>query len=505
MNTQEIKQGILSMRNNAIYQELSASYATQNIFNILKVERHENRHSAFLCWLFNPTSDHGLGVEPIKKLLALYSYNKSSEGHLGVLMLSGNYTIDVEECSTEKVTGNLLQAGSQDRIDIWMRLTLTDSEGNKYLVPVVIENKVSAVEGKEQTIRYHEAIEAFCKNEGADDAVEIFLTPYEGQTSSSPSFTHLTYQQLLDDVLSPLSAYSMPESAESIINAYIQTLCTPVMGADDKITDPNMLVNSIMAISKAQKEKLRALYEEYKDLYNMALTIAGGDKAEAILGRLVESTEDAMLLQNFWDSNITLFNTILYVCCEDIASGAEQQKQLMDVFKTSRRDTSKYMVLWDESGDGTNWVPVRGYERPMSKAKTVAVFFEKWMKLNAPKTIDELRDIFPTSLNTYYARFAKKGVFDSVIWFTADDVTAETASGFKVNIADASWDLYPVVGGKSHDTSFGLGYGPVYEGLTEKGKAMIVKMWRKDDFESLLSYIQENQQKYFSRIKIEEQ
>lgn len=501
MNTTEIRHGILSMRNNSIYQELTASYDTQNVFNVLKVERSENRHSAFLCWLFDIASGHGLGTEPIKKLLALYAYNANVTTDLNILLLSGNYDVEMEECSTEMVTGKLLGTDSRDRIDIWMRLTLTDAEGNKLLVPVMIENKISAGEGKEQTKRYHETMEIFCKRENAADAVEIFLTPYDAQQFSSSAFIHLTYQQLLDYVLSPLSAYKMPEDAKNIIEAYIQTLCTPAMGADGEIKDPNQLANSIMAIPMELKMKLRGLYAEYKNLYNAALTIAGGNKAETILGRLVESTEDALLLQNFWDSNITLFNTILYVCCKDITHDAKQQKVLMDIFKASKRDTTKYRVLLDESGSGTDWKPVKGYDKGLTKGKAAAVFFMKWMEMNCPKTIEEVRQIFPTSINSYYNR--KTGSFDSLIWFTADEVTAETESGFKVRIADVGWDLYPIVHNRTHDTSFGLGYGPVYDGYQKKGLAMIAKMWRKDDFENLLDYIQVNQQKYFSRVKIE--
>lgn len=501
MNTTEIRHGILSMRNNRIYQEISASYDTQNVFNILKVERSENRHSAFLCWLFDATSGHGLGTEPIKKLLALHACNANTSTDLNILLLSGNYDVEMEECSTEMVTGKLLGTDSRDRIDIWMRLTLTDQEGNKHLLPVMIENKVSAGEGKEQTKRYHDAMETFCDNEGATGAVEIFLTPYDGQQCSSPAFTHTTYQQLLDNVLSPLSAYKMPIDAKNIIEAYIQTLSTPVMGADDEIKDPNQLANSIMAIPMELKMKLRGLYTEYKDLYNAALTIVGGNKAETILGRLVESTEDALLLQNFWDSNITLFNTILYVCCKDITHDAKQQKVLMDIFKASKRDTTKYIVLWDASGEGKDWKPIEGYKKGMSKGKSAAVFFMRWMEMNVGKTIEDVRQIFPTSLNSYYNR--KTGSYDSVIWFTADEVMAETESGFKVNIADAGWDLYPIVHNRSHDIPYGIGYGPVWEGYQKKGLAMIAKMWRKDDFENLLNHIQANQQRYFSRIKIE--
>ena len=231
------------------------------------------------------------------------------------------------------------------------------------------------------------------------------------------------------------------------------------------------------------------------------MTVAGGAKAEKILGCLVENSEDAELLQNFWDCNISLFNTMLYVCKERIAAGKEEQ--LMEIFRQSRRDTTRYVVQWDGSGDGTDWQYVPGYEKSMSKGKAVAVFFMKWMQLSSPKSIDEFREAFPTSLNKYYSRNHQKGVYNSLVWFTDDDTHAKTESGFEVDIVKgARWDLYPIVKNTKHDIPFGLGYGAVYDGLNCTGKAMIAKMWRKDDFENLMKHIDKNGQKYFCRVRI---
>lgn len=74
MSYQDLKKKIIDMQNDSIYQNLSASYNKQNIFSILKIERNENRHSAFLCWLFNPDSEHGLGLIPLKRCLHCMHY-----------------------------------------------------------------------------------------------------------------------------------------------------------------------------------------------------------------------------------------------------------------------------------------------------------------------------------------------------------------------------------------------------------------------------------------------
>ena len=53
MSNNKIKNDILTFYNNQIFQELKAYYGKTTLFNILKIERNENRHSAFLAWLLD--------------------------------------------------------------------------------------------------------------------------------------------------------------------------------------------------------------------------------------------------------------------------------------------------------------------------------------------------------------------------------------------------------------------------------------------------------------------
>ena len=56
-----INQKIVDMYNNPTYQELKDYYSKTTIFNVLGIERNERRHSAFLSWLLDNSSNHGLG------------------------------------------------------------------------------------------------------------------------------------------------------------------------------------------------------------------------------------------------------------------------------------------------------------------------------------------------------------------------------------------------------------------------------------------------------------
>ena len=58
----DVKQKIVELYNDSDYQALSAFYNKTTVLNVFGIERSENRHSAFLRWLIDSRSKHGLGV-----------------------------------------------------------------------------------------------------------------------------------------------------------------------------------------------------------------------------------------------------------------------------------------------------------------------------------------------------------------------------------------------------------------------------------------------------------
>ena len=92
MTKKEINEQILEMYNDSVYQGLKAYYEKTTIFNVLGVERSENRHSAFLCWLLNANASHGLGEEPMKKLLRLYASKMEADNSFRIMLMTGSYS-----------------------------------------------------------------------------------------------------------------------------------------------------------------------------------------------------------------------------------------------------------------------------------------------------------------------------------------------------------------------------------------------------------------------------
>lgn len=57
---------ILAVNNSNEYQALKEYYGKSTLFSCLGIERNENRHSAFIAWLLDNKSEHGLGTLPLK-------------------------------------------------------------------------------------------------------------------------------------------------------------------------------------------------------------------------------------------------------------------------------------------------------------------------------------------------------------------------------------------------------------------------------------------------------
>ena len=61
---------ILELVNNREFQNLTDYYGKRTFFETLKVERKENRHSAFIAWWLNPKAEHGLNDAPPEIVVA---------------------------------------------------------------------------------------------------------------------------------------------------------------------------------------------------------------------------------------------------------------------------------------------------------------------------------------------------------------------------------------------------------------------------------------------------
>lgn len=490
MKNFDYKKAIMDLYKDPLYQSLNAYYQQTTVFNILHSERSENRYSAFLCWLFDPKQSHGLKELPLRRLLTLYAY-KYAASECSNALLVGNYEIQsVDECTTEKVVGDITNGKELRRIDIWMNVSIAVGE-EKFVVPVIIENKVYALENGDQTKAYHEAMETFRQRKNLSGEkclpIEIYLAPEGAAKPSATSFVLVTYQELLDYVIEPVLESCTDERSKLVIGDFVKNLAIPSNAQDSDNNTGNAiktLSNSILAVSDKERNNLGTLYGNHKELFDLVIAVNGGDKAFELFPQYADGVDAEMqeALEGLWNSNFNLIVILMYICRSAILPGKEND--LLKVFAASRRDNTKYLIEQRDATSG-NWCVSAKFPKPMSKGMTVAAFFTLWGENRGHMSIDYFRRVFPSSLSAYYSRFTKSNKWgNSVIWEVCGDeeknenghlvkitdkVKAE--NGFEVKIADAKWDFYQ---------DWETGYC---------GKAAIVKMWRKDDFDRFLEYI----------------
>ena len=468
MNKQETNKQILDMYNDSTYQELKAYYDKTTIFNVLGVERSETRHSAFLCWLLNTDGSHGLGEEPIKKLLRLYATKMDVDNSFRIMLMTGDYELDMTDIVTEKSTSDEQsdkggKSKKKDRMDVWGTLMLKDGTGNEQSLALVIENKIYSGEGADQTERYHQYVVS--RVLGKDTIpVEIFLTPAGAKAPTCQAFVHISYQELLDSVIQPLTHHDMPAEALQIITDYIRNLSKPSSASDGKYT--------ILATSATEKTKLMDFYNRFRTLFHLAL-VAGNVKVQGKkeCRQLMEKAESQELLAGLWHSNEDLFKVIISVLKEYPEAMMFSPDVYDIVFRENNRDTTKYNVICN--GTYVGW--------HLNQAQTALHVFRAYLQNNPNASLDDLRKSFPRELNNY-------SYFQNLRYL------------FYPAAADnPAWDCGKLEG----QQGTGDFYTKEKDLLTVQGeRVMCVKWWKKTDgsFQQLIEHIQKN----YPYIQIEE-
>lgn len=203
------KESCLSVLNDFILHidcldELRSYTNEANIFNILRLNHFEIRHSNMLAWLLNPNENHGLGDRLLKKVL-LYATNGT---HLPIM--KGLRPVDVELM-------NLSDAyvfREKENIDI-----LIVSESNKLVL--AIENKIFSKEHDNQLQKYLGILKS--EYDGYR-LILLYLTP-EGIESSDPdNWVDMNYLFIKDQLEQMVKTCDLKGKAKLYIEDYILTI-----------------------------------------------------------------------------------------------------------------------------------------------------------------------------------------------------------------------------------------------------------------------------------------
>ena len=452
---------ILKLLNSRELNVLRNYYSEGTIFGPLNLECKETRHSSFLGWFFNPKTNRTLGTAPLEALLRLVATKIDTSSvdikPLIFKLISGNYTMEIiEDVTCENINGN----NDKDRIDIWTVLKIgyavDDDNVKEFIVPLSIGNKIIySIESDDQTTKYAQAMN--CRR----FPIGIILSP-EGNKAQRLVFYSISYQELLDYVIEPL-VDNVAESQRLWVESYIRNLSVTI-NSDSSYT--------ILAVSKKERELVNKFFDLDSDLINAvfvsqftetnAVKIIGKECYDRAMALVNEDSEK--LFADVWSVNEELFKTAIFVYHRPKIS------EFYNIFKASNRSNVKYKV-YDK--DGNEIFP----EKFLKMAKTACAIFKAYLKANPATTLDELRKVFPVTLNDDLHRYYDELFFENPQECNEEgyEILTRTEGKYKGNEAPAELDFYLA------DELL----------LDVDGKKVICpKKWTASDFARLLEHIQ---------------
>ena len=246
--------------------KLKDLYFYRTVPEIFGISRSELAHSSFLAWFLNPLANE-IGSEPLRKLFSLCELKAD---YVRTPISISNCIVDTEHAV--KVRRN------KGRIDVLIICDAEYQDGSIKRTNIIIENKVYSSEHGSQTEIYHSFFEQ--SKYRSEDKIYIFLTP-PGHCHDADCvyYIHLTYQDILDNILTPtLKELSNNERIRFILREYIRSLTVPV----DVLTNCNGAISiksTVLAITMEERELLTEFWEKHKDLIQAAISVISEDGA----------------------------------------------------------------------------------------------------------------------------------------------------------------------------------------------------------------------------------
>lgn len=256
---------IIDFNNDSNVQRLREFYNTKSFPEILGVCRKELSHSSFLAWLFSSGESHMFGTYPVMQLLELYTKNaqeqKKVDSQVMAKLQSSILTRQLELLSASVNKEEYIEAdGKKGRADITILCDVrVEKDSRLSKLRIVVENKVYSSEHDKQTKKYYRHYQNLQKED--EHTLYVFLSP-SAQTASPEceQFVSITYQDLLDYILAPLTKLSNTSvRTKFIMEEYMNSL---------SVTSDE----TPLALSQEEKELLSLFWESHNKLIMAAIT-----------------------------------------------------------------------------------------------------------------------------------------------------------------------------------------------------------------------------------------
>ena len=302
-------------------QRLKALYNSVTVFDIIGKGRNETAHSSFLNWLLTANEVQGNSAENpliglldclVRRIYKQYRIDSFQQSDsvpyadiepISNALLSRTLKISNIEGQTEvPVTSIVTSSKINEEIENWYAAKKKKGRGDSIDIRItcdvggidcitkfefIIENKIGSKEGGikdnnnvgsisysslTQTERYYYA----CNNGNQDGIYQffIYLSPASEEEledhadekkrlCTSNNFICINYQDLYDDIISPLlESQRLPQREEYLIQEYVRVLSIPLVyklgdnSDDDKSSSDAINTSIILATSKAERDLL---------------------------------------------------------------------------------------------------------------------------------------------------------------------------------------------------------------------------------------------------------
>jgi hypothetical protein len=232
-----------------------------NLFQVLKFEYGEIRHSNVLAWLLDPSESHGLNETFLKKWLMRIVHETSGDAPSPVR------AVDIDAW---QLLGVQVHREWQ-KIDLLLVLTFSKQE--EWVI--CLENKVNSTQSKGQLRKYRSRVEREFSN--AKHRIYLFLTK-NGETPDDDAYIGVTYDQVHKVLKECISAKSHVIGAEPgvLLESYIRLL-------EEKFMEESEIARTARKIYQQHRRALDVIFEQRPD--NLKLV---SDKVRVLLDRKLE-------------------------------------------------------------------------------------------------------------------------------------------------------------------------------------------------------------------------
>lgn len=212
---QDIENQLTGLIDDPDFLELNHRFGRFNIFEAVGAVRGELRHSNFLAFLMSPHASHGLGSEPLQRILRSMLEQCPSE-----VRPIGSLNIAVGDLDGADVRRE------EHNIDILIEL-------KEFELVVAIENKVDSSAGDGQLKRYASVINSHFPNYRH---LLVFLTP-DGTEPREEGWTAYGYTTLATTIDSLLKARTPPPGETALVLKHYTEMLRRHIVEDEKLKE----------------------------------------------------------------------------------------------------------------------------------------------------------------------------------------------------------------------------------------------------------------------------